>query len=357
MTQHPRLFETVEEYLRFRRGRCSPTTVKNEEFVLRRFAQWYGDVQLRHMSSAKVSDWFAELLESHVTRDRRRREPIKATTANYYRTRLSSFFRWATRRGWLKHDLLQEVEPLATERPQRLRLSPDDLLRLIDVAVDARDRALIALLTNTAFRRGTATSIKVGDVDLKGKTILVRITKSRTEDLFPITADLHPELERWLRTYAREIGRPLSNADYLFPARQASVYRWVTAPDGVKVRQRTNATWSPDRPLTHPERIIQQALRQIGLATRGEGCHTVRRSVARVFFDSMAEDTGYDAALRTVSALLHHRSSATTEIYLGLTSERIRRDARLRGEPFLTALARPQADVVLIDARQASRSG
>ncbi|MDX6367330.1 MAG: hypothetical protein QOK30_2406, partial [Nocardioidaceae bacterium] len=27
-------------------------------FVLRRFAAWYGDVQMRHMKPDKVADWF-----------------------------------------------------------------------------------------------------------------------------------------------------------------------------------------------------------------------------------------------------------------------------------------------------------
>src|SRR5690606_30101648 len=100
------------------------------------------------------------------------------------------------------------------------------------------------------------------------------------------------------------------------------------------------------------ERVVQGALGALGYPTRGEGCHTVRRSVARAFFDSMATDTGYDAALRTVSAMLHHKSSATTEIYLGLTSERVRRDSLLRGRPFLSALGAPVAEIVELHAKR-----
>jgi hypothetical protein len=36
--------------------------------------------------------------------------------------------------------------------------------------------------------------------------------------------------------------------------------------------------------------------------------------------------------------MLYHKSSATTEHYLGLSSERERRDKRLPGQPFLTAM-------------------
>src|SRR5512133_2350041 len=90
MVQYPRLNETIEKYLTHRFARCAPTTAANEAFVLRRFATWYGNVQVRHMTPEKVADWFSGeqgLLQPHVTRDRRLREPVKATTANYYRTR------------------------------------------------------------------------------------------------------------------------------------------------------------------------------------------------------------------------------------------------------------------------------
>lgn len=356
MARQHRLAETVEEYLRYRAATCSATTVKNEGFVLRRFTTWYGDVQLRHMKPEKVADWFygeGGLRQPHVTRDGVHRPPIAATTANYYKTRLASLFRWATRRGYLKHDLLAEVRPLTPVRKARLQLTPDALLRLLDQAYDARDRAFLALLANTGFRGGTAISLKVGDVDLAADILHVHVSKSRIDDRFPITSDLRAELERWSRTYARDVGRPLQATDFLFPARSRTVYCWVTNDDGTKTRQRTATAWSPDRPMTHPERVVQDALGALGYPTRGEGCHTVRRSVARALFDSMAGDTGYDAALRTVSATLHHKSSATTEIYLGLTSERARRDSLLRGRPFLSDLGGRTADVIEMDAKRA----
>ncbi len=78
---------------------------------------------------------------------------------------------------------------------------------------------------------------------------------------------------------------------------------------------------------------------RLGLLVTQEGTNTIRRRVARAFFDSMADDQGYDAALRTVSALTHHSSSATTEHYLREpSSERKRRDERLGVQPFLAAV-------------------
>jgi hypothetical protein len=48
MVEHMRLNEalTLDEQRQVARGKA-PTTVKNEMLVRRRFAAWYGDVQLR----------------------------------------------------------------------------------------------------------------------------------------------------------------------------------------------------------------------------------------------------------------------------------------------------------------------
>ena len=342
------LGDAVEDYLGYRRARCAEATVKNEAFLLRRFVSWYGNVQLRHMTAEKVAAWFDGpdgLRNPHVTRDGVRRNPIEATTANYHRTRLASFFRWANRAGHLRRDLLEGVEAYPTIERARLQPPPETLLRLVDLVAEGRDRAFIALIINTGFRAGTATSIRVGDVDLDEFRISVAIKKTRQEDAFPITADLAAELDRWLRRYALDLGRPLGRDDFLFPSRKASVFSRQIATEGPPVRLRTAPRWVPSKQMTHPERVVQGALRGAGLPTRGEGVHTVRRAVARAFFDSMATTTGYDAALRTVSAMLHHKSSATTEHYLGLSSERARRDEILRGRAFLTAMVPHPADV------------
>lgn len=357
-TQHRRLHECVEEYLTHRSARCAPTTSANEAFVLRRFAAWHGDVQMRHLTPEKVAEWFSGeqgLLQPHVTRDRRLRPPVKATTANYYRTRLAGFFRWATKRGLIKRDLLEEVAPLTPDRPERLHVPPTDLARMLEAARDPRDRAFVALLINTGFRAGTATSLRVRDVDLKAQTLNAWISKSRVHDRFPITADLAAELAGWLKTYAVTIKRPLVPDDYLFPARTASVYRWVVDGDGRRTKSRSSPAWDPRRPLTHPERVVQELLAVLGFATRGEGCHTLRRSMARAFYDSLAAEKSHDNAVRVVTATLHHKSMVTTEAYLGLSTERAQRDTALRGQPFLSGMS--GQDAVVAPLRRALPSG
>jgi integrase len=336
-----RVVDALDQYLTYRRARYAGTTVANEEFVLRRFVHHVGDIQVRHLRPEHVTDWFygvGGFCNTHVTRDGIHREPVKPSTHNFYRTRLASFFRFGVTRGWIKQDLLRDIEPWKVPVVKRLQPPPHVLLAMLDVAANDRDRAYIAMAINSGLRANEIVRIRIGDVDLDEGVVRVTISKTSEEDVFPVTADLDGELRRWILCYQRDVGRPLTGDDHLFPARRGGMYRWYKTPDGSKERRRTEPSWDPSRPMSHPERCVQHALRSVGVPTKGEGTHTIRRAVARHFFDSMSSEVGYDAALRTVSAMLHHKSSATTEHYLGLSSERERRDQRLRGQPFLTAM-------------------
>ncbi len=71
---------------------------------------------------------------------------------------------------------------------------------------------------------------------------------------------------------------------------------------------------------------------------RGPATPPCAGGVARALFDALCSQAGYDGAIRTVSSLLHHASAATTERYLGLSTEQERRDQMTRGKPFLSAM-------------------
>ncbi len=352
-----RLSEAVEEYLRYRLAKgMARTTVTNEGYVLRRFVAWYGDRQMRSMSPQRVAEWFygeQGLRAEHQTRDGSVRAPVQNSTHNYYRSRLNTFCIFALKRGWLKTDLLDEVDIL--KEPVRLRQRPDaaGLNDMIDAASCDRDRALISTLIHTALRRNEVLSLRVRDVDLGTGSIYVYISKSAVEDHMPITATLDLELRRWLRSYAVDLGRPLGLDDHMFPARQTRGYRWRTEPTGERVQYRAPDTWATIRPMAHPERVVKAALAATGRPTLNEGTHTLRRAAARAMFDQYSAN-GYDSALRVVSAWLHHKNSTTTERYLGLDVERKRRDDWLRGGDFLA----PRSAVIIpLPSRRGSARG
>lgn len=126
--------------------------------------------------------------------------------------------------------------------------------------------------------------------------------------------------------------RVLAPSDFLIPSRRPHRYDagWVTV-NGVRKRRSKPAALDPSRSARHPHLIVKAGLRAIGLPDYKEGIHTLRRTAARQLFDALLERTGkYDAALRIVQATLHHASSQTTELYIGLTSELRARDELIR---------------------------
>lgn len=340
--------EAVAEYLeqRFRQGRAD-NTLRSDRGLLPRFVAHVGDRQFESLTAQHVTDFFyaaGGLMDEHAINipGRPSTAAVGPSTHNLYRQRLQHFLTWAQREGYTKtSNYVSGVTPMQLTRRRRQQPKPQILLDLLDAAGSARDRAYIALALNTALRASEITRIKVGDVDFDSYEIFVTVIKTHEEDLQPLTADLEKELRVWLREYTRLIGRPLRDEDYLFPNRHGG--QFVAGggsydENGQYCRTMTPFVYTPDRPLRRSEMIVQHALKAVGLPTRYEGTHTIRRAVARAYFDQLSTAAGYDAALRTVSALLHHSGIQTTERYLGLSSERARRDSTLKGLPFLSAM-------------------
>lgn len=332
----PRVSEAVERFITIRSAQLARQTCINDRALLNRLARTTGDPQLHQLTRLHLEEHFLALAGQ------------KPSSWNKERSRLRTFFEWCTRYGWIDTDLLADIRPKRVVREKRLRLSQDQLLRLLDVP-DPRDRAFIALAENTALRASTITSLTVGDLHLAQGYLHVFVTKSAYEDELPITSDLDAEMRRWLVHYAQELGRPLRDDDLLVPARTAPKPQWMKP-----------GAWADSYGdlqtavrICKPANIIKRALqRQLGIETvRGEGVHTVRRSIARIVFDH-ASDNGHDSALRVAAALLGHNSTQTTEIYLGIDRDRQKRDELLKGH---SLFPRDTQNVVELRPREAVR--
>jgi len=334
MEKSLRLSQAVEQYLDYWLARYSTVTVTNEGHVLRRFVANIGDREVTKVTAEMVEDWFGSLLRPHTDRAGVDRPAVSASSANYYRTRIAALHRWAVARGLTRSDWLAHSPRMREQKRVRQQPSPDVLFRMLNSAAEPSDRIVLSLAMNTGLRASEIASLRVGDVDLDTLTLRVTITKSRLEDDMPITSDLAAELSAWLRHYAMEIERPLIAEDYLCPAHSGPRIRWVKGEDGEWIRSMTDNILNPSRPVSKLHRIVQHAMWSVGLETRHEGVHTVRRAVARAYYDSLKAD-GHEVAVRAVMVLLHHSNQSTTEAYLGVTCERAARDLSLRGRSFL----------------------
>ena len=336
----PTVGEAVELYLALRKGKFAHDTWVNDRSQLNRFADAVGRQRQMHTLTPEDAEAF------FLTGDNALCDQMAASSFNKVRSRVITWMEFCRRRRMIDQDLMGEVDSLPVLKRERLRLSPAEMLALPSYAGNSRDRSLIILAVNTALRASEIVSLRLRDVDLDGGWLRVTVQKSHLQDVMPITAELDAGLRQWLRDYTEQVAAshgPLNGEWFLFPSRLPGRNRYRRV-DGELVATYEHGPLVPAQQITKPALIVQRALRSSGTTTEpGEGLHTLRRSVARAFFDSNVQ-RGYDSALRATSALLHHSSTQVTEHYLGLASEKLHRDEVLRGRSFLSLMV-PETNV------------
>lgn len=350
-----RLAEVRVIYLDQCRARAySRSTIHVYDGTLQRLIRDVGNLQMQNITNAHIENWLYGLRAEHRTEQHGRttNPGVSPATFNQQLSVLRTFFKWAQGQGYLRHNPTVNLHMIKVQKKVRLQAKAHELLRMLEVTGYPRDRAYIALAINTALRQNELLRIRWGDVDLEGGTISVVISKTGDADEQPISADLDNELRRWMKAYQDDIKRPIEDDDYVIPTcispriQTRNAWELVYGPRELR----------PKSPAQRMEKVVQAALGAIGLNTFYEGTHTIRRSVARAYFDTAASQGGDVAALRETAQLLHHSNLHTTERYLGTTSEKEARNRRLKGKPFLTAMV-DSSNVVAFAAHAKAASG
>lgn len=316
------LSTALPRYLQFREGEgYSKNTLKADRVALRRLMETVGDRHLESITPVMVDGLYAEMAKRQ----------LRASTVNLATACLRSFFKWAIERGYRSQEagspvLGRRYRPREAKTLTRVPLA--QFPALLEAARSPRDRMLLALGIYTMARKEEITGIRIRDVDLASGEIQVYVSKSNVFDRRPISTELDLELRRWLTAYAEEVG-PLEPDYFLVPAVHGGQ------------RSKTTHGWRlrPRKQMVSPEDVVHSVLRVLGIDdSYHSGLHVLRRSAARARFDELTAQ-GYDGALRQVSAWLNHRSTAQTEIYLGLELDRATRDEQTKGQPLFPSLA------------------
>jgi integrase len=342
--------EALAEYEQYRlgRGAVSPNTVRGERPGLQQFVDALDGRSLsdwRWLTREDLEAWWDDLLQG----------PLSPATRELRLSQVRSFLGWARVMGYLAHDPSALIRAHVPAKAARNRLSAEQLLGLIDLALYPRDRGVLAVAANLGLRGGEIARLLVKDVDLTTGTLRVHVDKTNEVDDMPISADLHRELRAWLGHY-QDVCHGLFRESFLFPSMHVGHHKGTI-------------TYRPDRPVGKPFQIAQRALQrgldaglipaeqwaaiesaededgEAVLAGR-EGIHTLRRSIARIYFDDILAADGESDALLATMALLHHSKPETTLRYIGYDRQKQARDTYLRGKPFLSRMVAEAAPVV-----------
>lgn len=222
---------------------------------------------------------------------------VSLTTVNNYIRNIKVFFNYLLEQGYIKKDIIKNIKQFKNDRKPKEFITDNqfaELLRHIDTTKfhEYRDYVAIQLLLDTGMRISECLAIKVEDIDISNRAILLLAenTKSRKNRYVYFSQIMSKELRRWLQYKDRYV-----ESDMLF---------CTTKNTPILLR-------------TFEKKLKEYGLR-IGLKEITP--HQLRNNFAKRFL--MAGGNIY-----TLSQILGHSSVKVTEqAYLDLTDADIRKN-------------------------------
>lgn len=336
-----RLSDAIVEYQTFRTSqRYARNTIRTERQALDLLLSEVGNIQLKHLDARHGEAFVSALLS----------KGFKPGTVNLYRGAFRRFCSWCHTRRYLPggSNPLGTTRNLADHAPPKRRLPVSDFGRLLDGCEHPQERIIVALGLYLFLRASEVSAIDLEHVNLDASEILVFQPKTGRWDPMPISLELDRELRRWLTWYAQDaapIHGNLAPHWPLVPARRRSQL-WNDGTGKCGGRP-VVPRYGQMNPFSRSKQIhgkVQKALRSIGWeveANDREGVHTLRRSGARALYEELVagDHEARDEAIGMVQAMLHHKTRAQTEHYIGLEAAREKRDKVFRGRQMFSTPA------------------
>lgn len=225
------------------------------------------------------------------------------SVANYAST-IRKFFCFLAEDGLVAIDPAARLEhPRCPPRPMGDVLSIDEVTRFLAAARDGattpagqRDQALVELLYATGLRRSEALFLEVGDLDRRGREVVVRHGKGDKYRRVPLTRSTFLVLAEYLDRGRRALATA-------HPESVATVFLSVRG-----------------RRLDHM--ALARVLRGFAAAAgiqRKVTAHMLRRSFATHLLQG-------GASLRAIQLLLGHEALSTTAFYLNVNDRELRKE-------------------------------
>jgi integrase/recombinase XerD len=264
--------------------RCSPNTLRHASSTLPRFFDHLRaeGVHAPHEIEEAHVTGFAHQLTKSVSR---RGALLAPGTQAQYLSVVKAFLAHLERTRVLLCDPAASVQVPAMKRLPR-PLTEGQVRRLVASANQQtifaqRDRAILELVYGTGLRVSECVRLDLGDVDLGGRSLLVRDGKGRKDRSVPLVGRAREALRAYLTTSRPELLR-WSTERALFLARGAG----RLAGGSVQM-------------------MVRDSGKRAGV---GASCHVLRHSYATHLLRGGAD-------IRQIQALLGHRHLTTTALY------------------------------------------
>jgi site-specific recombinase XerC len=257
---------------------------------VRALARWLAAKRLPPDVAAISHQDIAAFVASPSTRCMPTGAPKRGTSVNALRTSLRGFFRYLHQAGMIRQDPTRLLRRAICSPPPPRALTDDEKRRLLEV-LDAgtgfearRDAVLVRTMLGTGIRLSSALALRVEDVDLHARDVVIRCAKGNRPDRLPVSRGVARVLAEWVGD---------RTAGVLFPSR----------------------TWGRLSPR-HAQRRFRMAVRRAGI-NREISPHCCRHRFATNLYRACGD-------LGLVQAALRHRSIASTLVYARVDGERLR---------------------------------
>ena len=269
------------DHLRFERGASSHTGI-NYSVDLAQFAEFLeaqGITDPVKVDGRLVRSWLREMMAFGYAK----------TSAARKLSSVRSWFAFLFDRGVIPSDPAKVVKgPKLPSRLPRV-LSPQDAARLMEAAGEgenpARDRAVLELLYGCGLRIAELAGLRRRDLDLDERMIRV-LGKGNKERIVPFGTFALRALKGWMDSLS-------GDEDYLFPGQKGGAITVRTV-----------------------NRIVARGALWAGLG--GVTPHVLRHSFATHMLEG-------GASLKVLQELLGHESLLTTQRYIALGAEHLRK--------------------------------
>ena len=274
--------DALINYRRFlKRRNYSGHTLKNYMNTLKHFILWL-DVRLEAVDHKKLLAYVDHLLD----------RGLQPKTINCHLDSIRGFYHYL-----IEEEQVQMVNPvkhgyaLRLSRPLPRHLRDEEVVQLLGVMENRRDRAMFMLMLRCGLRVEEVTRLKLPAVDWRRRQLFVHQGKGAKDRVVYLSDDSYEALLQYLRI------RPTSRAKEVF-----LVDKGRCKGKGISVRG--------------IQKRLEHYGREAGLKV---SCHQLRHTMATQLLNA-------DAALVTIQDLLGHTRIKTTQRYCRVSNTKVQRD-------------------------------